>query len=118
MMNSINPGGRPFMAPNLYVTPSRSFTHLHQDGHGTVDSEHLCLSRYNEVVMLCRMEEDRKKHVLNLLISGDSGYDALYGLPHGDVQVLLSYFYYNLILIFLLFSKDNVPIWLSEEAIS
>lgn len=32
MMNAVNSGGRPFMGPNLYVTPPASFTHFHQDG--------------------------------------------------------------------------------------
>jgi len=40
------------MGPNLYITPPASFTHFHQDGHGTVDSGHLCLAGFNEVVML------------------------------------------------------------------
>ena len=44
--------GHPFMGPNLYVTPPGSFTHFHQDGHGTVDSGHQCLRGRNEVVML------------------------------------------------------------------
>ena len=44
MMNNINVNGRPSMGPNLYVTPPASFTAFHQDGHGTVDSGHVCLS--------------------------------------------------------------------------
>ena len=34
MMNSVTPNGRPFMGPNMYITPPASFTHFHQDGHG------------------------------------------------------------------------------------
>ena len=79
MMNSVNPGRRQFMGPNLCLTPPRSFTHLHQDGHGTVDSGYLCLSGCNEVVMLRRMTEERKKHALKILVSGTDNYDALYG---------------------------------------
>lgn len=29
----VNINGRPFMGPNLYITPPSSFTHFHQDGH-------------------------------------------------------------------------------------
>jgi hypothetical protein len=35
MMNPVTPDARPFMGPNLYITPPASFTHFHQDGHGT-----------------------------------------------------------------------------------
>jgi len=85
MMNAVNINGRPFMGPNLYITPPSSFTHFHQDGHGTVDSGHLCLSGYNEVVMLRRLPERHKCRALELLNgSSHSSYSALYGLPHRD----------------------------------
>eukprot|EP00554_Chaetoceros_debilis_P012240 CAMPEP_0194110982 /NCGR_PEP_ID=MMETSP0150-20130528/10091_1 /TAXON_ID=122233 /ORGANISM="Chaetoceros debilis, Strain MM31A-1" /LENGTH=1306 /DNA_ID=CAMNT_0038800289 /DNA_START=328 /DNA_END=4248 /DNA_ORIENTATION=+ len=89
MMNSVNDLGRPFMGPNLYVTPPGSFTHFHQDGHGTVDSGHMCIDGYNEVIMLRRMSEDHKRQALHLLHYNDRRqknihYDALYGLPHHD----------------------------------
>ena len=69
----VNQNGRPFMGPNLYMTRKSilvnvvciclslmvnnillckaggSFTAVHQDGFGTVDSGHLCLSGFNEV---------------------------------------------------------------------
>lgn len=35
---------RPFMGPNMYLTPPGSFTSFHQDGFGTVDSGHTCIS--------------------------------------------------------------------------
>jgi len=91
MMNLVPTSARPFMGPNLYMTPPGSFTHFHQDGHGTVDSGHQCLAGYNEVVMLRRMSNDRKHHSLEIL-NGNLGrddersYDALYGLPHGDAN--------------------------------
>ena len=31
--SQVNLSGRPFMGPNLYITPPGSFTHFHQDGH-------------------------------------------------------------------------------------
>jgi hypothetical protein len=49
------------MGPNLFIMPPGSFTTLHQDGNGTVDSGHQCLAGYNEVVMLLRMPESHKK---------------------------------------------------------
>ena len=87
-MNNINVNGRPSMGPNLYVTPPASFTAFHQDGHGTVDSGHVCLSGHNEVVMLRRMPECNKLHAMSIL-SGDNKdghgrHNALYGLPHSD----------------------------------
>lgn len=89
------------MGPNLYLTPPGAFTHFHQDGHGTVDSGHQCLAGYNEVVMLRRLPDARKKHSLELLHQWGNGddkerqgkdniersYDALYSLPHGDENV-------------------------------
>ena len=88
MMNNINVNGRPSMGPNLYVTPPASFTAFHQDGHGTVDSGHVCLSGHNEVVMLRRMPECNKLHAMSILSGdnkdGDGSYNALYGLPHSD----------------------------------
>lgn len=82
----ITSSGRPFMGPNLYVTSPRSFTHFHQDGHGTVDSGHFCCSGFNEVIMLRRLTERHKQHALSLL-NGASKYKALYNLPHGDTLV-------------------------------
>ena len=53
---------------------------MHQDGHGTVDSGHLVIAGYNEVIMLRRLPERHKQHAMR-----DMGnYDAIYKLPHGD----------------------------------
>lgn len=76
---------RPFMGPNLYISPGGGFTHFHQDGYGTVDSGHMCLSGYNEVIMLRRLTERHKKNAIKILC-GKGSYDALYGRPHGDEQ--------------------------------
>mmetsp|Transcript_1622 Transcript_1622/g.2385 ORF Transcript_1622/g.2385 Transcript_1622/m.2385 type:complete len:1247 (+) Transcript_1622:125-3865(+) len=87
MMNKVTPTARPFMGPNMYVTPPASFTHFHQDGHGTVDSGHLCLNGYNEVVMLRRLTERHKKHALMILtgnLDRKNYFDGLYQVPHGD----------------------------------
>ena len=86
MMNSINLNGRPSVGPNFYVTPPASFTVFHQDGHGTVDSGHVCLSGHNEVIMLRRMPEENKRHAMSILSGdkdGEGNYqNTLYGLPH------------------------------------
>jgi hypothetical protein len=80
------------MGPNLYVSGGGGFTHMHQDGHGTVDSGHTVVSGYNEVIMIRRMPESHKNKVVKIVSSqtqtngksvGD--YDPLYKLPHGDV---------------------------------
>jgi hypothetical protein len=74
----------------LYVTPPGSFTHFHQDGHGTVDSGHVCLSGYNEVVMIRRLTERAKRHALSLLTGNYNNkkgpsFEGLYDLPHADL---------------------------------
>ena len=74
------------MGPNLYVTPGGAYTHFHQDGNGTVDSGHYCLSGYNEVVMLRRLPERHKAEAARLLPNRGC-YDALYKFPHENGQV-------------------------------
>eukprot|EP00977_Amphora_coffeiformis_P024058 scaffold14974_cov195-Amphora_coffeaeformis.AAC.65 len=71
-----------FMGPNLYMTPAGSFTHLHQDGHGTVDSGHYNVTGYNEVIMLRRMPEIHKRNACQMVPGASAKYDALYGKPH------------------------------------
>jgi len=94
--HQLTPASRPMMGPNLYITPPSSFTHFHQDGFGTVDSGHLCLAGYNEIVMLRRLPHDHKENAMNILTgrhrSEDSSkprYDGLYKLPHGADNVSL-----------------------------
>ncbi|KAL7579289.1 hypothetical protein ACA910_013969 [Epithemia clementina (nom. ined.)] len=85
MMNSLPKSARPFMGPNLYVTPGGAYTHFHQDGNGTVDSGHCCLAGYNEVVMLRRLPE-RHKAEASRLLPNRGVYDALYRFPHENGQ--------------------------------
>lgn len=75
------------MGPNMFFSPPGSFTHLHQDGFGTVDSGHLCLEGYNEVVMLRRLSLEQKEDALNILLKGSKRYDALHKHPHGEGNV-------------------------------
>jgi len=92
MMNAVNVNGRPFMGPNLYISPPSSFTHFHHDGHGTVDSGHLCLSGYNEVIMLRRLTEKEKCRALRILTGTSDPHSTLYGFPHqDDVETLLGW---------------------------
>jgi hypothetical protein len=87
LLNCVSASARPLMGPNLYVTPPASFTYFHQDGHGTVDSGHLCIQGYNEVIILRRVTERHKKHALWILSGSKndgSYFDGLYSEPHGD----------------------------------
>lgn len=72
------------MGPNLYVTPPGSYTDFHLDGFGTVDSGHLCLSGYNEVVMLRRLNTDDQKKTKEIL-TGSA--DGVRRHPHGSDNV-------------------------------
>jgi hypothetical protein len=102
-MATVPASAHPNMGPNLYITPPGSFTRFHQDGKkipplnlfrnmytnhlcwkgsGTVDSGHLCLTGYNEVVMLRRLPStDHEK-----IAMGDD-IEYLLDLPHTDVPV-------------------------------
>lgn len=76
----------------VYITPPGTFTHFHQDGHGTVDSGHLALSGYNEICILRRLTERHKRHALWLLTgtkteeksARQTFFDGLYAEPHAD----------------------------------
>lgn len=84
-----------------------SWTFFHQDGNGTVDSGHQCLTGRNHVVMLRRLNEEDKKRAMRILggdlcyredreshgkggsqgaKGGTRGGDSLYELPHGPGQ--------------------------------
>lgn len=76
------------MGPNLYLTPG-GFTSFHQDGHGTVDSGHTCMSGFNEVVMLRRLPEKHKLHAMSYLHR--QGQHAMYQLPHEARKVCLHF---------------------------
>jgi hypothetical protein len=86
MMNALPASSRPFMGPNMYITPAGGFTQMHQDGHGTVDSGHIALSGYNEVLMLRRLPERHKVEACKALPDGmdkkGNQYDGMFGLPH------------------------------------
>lgn len=68
------------MGPNLYITPPGSFTKFHRDGDGTVDSGHLVVEGYNEVIMFRRLPPEHERNAIK--------HDALlYEKPHADEQV-------------------------------
>jgi hypothetical protein len=94
MMKDLPSQMQPFMGPNLYVTPGNTYTSLHQDGLGTVDSGHSCLFGTNEVLMLRRMPEIHKRKLCAMVPSITKGVSAIdlsentmYGLPHEDGRV-------------------------------
>ena len=66
------------MGPNMYVTPPGSFTWFHRDGNGTVDSGHLALAGYNEVIIMRRLPLLHEQNAI------DVGSDTLYELPHAN----------------------------------
>ena len=52
-----------------------------------MDSGHLVISGYNEVIMLRRLPERHKKHALWILTGkrpNKTWWDGLYAEPHGD----------------------------------
>ena len=61
---------------------------VHQDGYGTVDSEHTVLQGYNEVMMLRRLPENHKKNAVSLFPSlveeGKTAHSVMYVLPHDN----------------------------------
>jgi hypothetical protein len=74
-----------------YITPPGAFTHFHQDGNGTVDSAHIVLEGYNEVVMLRRLPEEHKWRAVSILTglnAVDKIYRHLYEEPHDDLGEL------------------------------
>jgi len=90
MMHHVPDTCIPDMGPNLYRTRPGAFTTFHQDGHGTVDSGHLSVEGYNQVVMLRRMDATHKTHALHILSGADRRKDiqitaqTLYIEPHDD----------------------------------
>lgn len=100
-LHQVHTACRPFMGPNLYLAPPGAYTHMHQDGHGTVDSGHIALGGYNEVVMLRRMPERCKRDACRILAAttgaNETDFDALYDRPHADTNVSTIALMWNLI---------------------
>jgi hypothetical protein len=63
---------------------AEAFTRFQQDGNGTVDSAHLCMSGFNEVIMLPRLTEEDVKKVFAILKIEEVGY---VGMPHSETLV-------------------------------
>ena len=61
-----------------------------------MDSGHLCVKGYNEIIMLRRLTERHKMNALRLLTGDpkdpDTYFDGLYGQPHGDDLVCMCIF--------------------------
>jgi hypothetical protein len=73
------------LGPYLYHTPPGTFTQLHQDGNGTVDSLHYCHKGFNEVLMMPRGTDKQMNEATKILV-GDvvekEKYDP--GNPHSN----------------------------------
>lgn len=74
------------MGPNAYVTPSGGYTQTHHDGNGTVNSGHVCLSGYNEVIMLRRLPERHKVNAMAILSPDGVNVCDLWNEPHCPSQ--------------------------------
>lgn len=60
---------------------------MHQDGHGSVDSGHLCMRGYNEVLLMRRLPERHKSYAIDILNKTlGSRYSPLYTLPHANAD--------------------------------
>jgi hypothetical protein len=94
-MHQLSEKAKPFLGPNLYIATPGVFTQLHQDGHGTVDSGHLNLCGYNEVVMLRRLTERHKVEACKILQfpsgtgTAKKRYNPVSGLPHDEAKVCI-----------------------------
>ena len=53
-------------------------------GYGTVDSGHLCLSGYNEVVMLRRLPNGHERNAIH------ADRKSFFEMPHADLLVRIS----------------------------
>lgn len=51
----------------MFVGLGGAFTGAHEDGFGTLDSGHLCLAGYNEVVILRRLDERHKEKAADIM---------------------------------------------------
>ena len=83
-----------YLCPLMYPVPSliaqcwplflwnSSWTFFHQDGNGTVDSGHQCLTGRNHVIMLRRLNEADKKRAMRIL-GGDLGKGGDQGAEEG-----------------------------------
>jgi hypothetical protein len=55
------------MGPLLYMGVGGAHTKFHEDGSGTVDSGHLCLCGFNEVIILRRLDGTRRTNAASIL---------------------------------------------------
>ena len=78
----VSAGSRPDMGPNLYITPPGGRTWFHEDGNGTVDSGHQCMTGRNEVVMLRRITDVPTRLNAMHKLNGAEGVD--HARPHDD----------------------------------
>ena len=71
------------LGPNAYLTGSGGpFTSLHQDGSGFVDSVHINVRGYNEVVICDPCDEERFKQGMRIIWGKDSTEEVEDSYPH------------------------------------
>lgn len=90
------------MGPNGYLTPPGAFTPFHKDGGGTVDAGHLCLTGYNEVVILRQLPEIHEEQAMSWLEL--NGEESKHGAQSNNVVCMLmgnkNAFYFNVLTYF------------------
>lgn len=74
---------RPRLGPLLLVSLPHAMTELHLDGGGCLDSGHLCVTGYNEVLLFARISPEQMGHVLQFLT--DEGLLNQPGSAHSEV---------------------------------
>ena len=75
---------RPAMGPLLYAAAVGCFTQFHLDGYGSVDAMHLCVTGYNEVIVLGRLVRHEMIAALMILtgLSQEDVTKMVDGAPH------------------------------------
>ena len=63
------------LGPQVFVAETSTFTPAHIDGGGIVDSIHLSILGYNEIILVDPLEEDDVLHAFNIINKGDRHVD-------------------------------------------
>ena len=66
------PRVRPLLGPLAFLGPSEAVTPIHEDGGGTVDSGHLNVQGYNQILIFPRMTGDQRKVAREIMCLDES----------------------------------------------
>ena len=69
------------------VSQPGTFVRTHQKGHGSVDSEYVCLHGTAQVFMLRRLPERHKLHALSIIVGPGFEHNNLYNVPSSGMMV-------------------------------